>query len=117
MNPMLASVISLFVQKGWKVTSQTEHSASLEKKASSRTLAIILGAFALLIFFFGNMTVGIIAIIGALVLVALNNATKKSGTAQISILKDGTVQVSSNINSINRVYPPTETGNIVIRTS
>ncbi len=116
MNPLLANVISLFVQKGWKVTSQTEHSASLEKKASSTVLAIVLGIFALLIFF-ANMVIGIIAIVAVLLLIALNNATKKSGTAQISILQNGTVQVSSNISSINGVYPPSESGNLVIKTS
>ena len=117
MNPMLASVMSLFVQKGWKVTTQTEHSASLEKKASSVLLAVVLGSIALLIFLFSNTLIGIIAIVVVLLLVALNNATKKSGTVQINILKDGTIQVSSNIRSINGVYPPSNTGNIEIRTS
>ena len=96
MDPRLVQYVNQYVRDSWVVTSQSEFSASLEKKASSRILAIILGIVAFFIIFIDQL-IGLLCIIAVPCLVILNNFTKKSGTMNISLLHDGSVQVSSNI--------------------
>lgn len=101
----LEYVIAEFVSKGWTVTAEGDTSASLEKKASSRFLMLLLGIPAIFVLIFYSFMIGIIGVVIALVLVALNNATKKSGSVRIKLLPNGSVSVSSNINKFNVEYP------------
>ena len=114
MNPILVHYINVFVRNNWTVTSQSEFSASLEKKASSRGLAVFLGIISLIDFFVFGVIIGAISIAVSLLLIALNNATKKSGTVSISVFQDGTVQISSNIKKLNAVHPPSYQGKIKV---
>ena len=107
MDPRFTQLVDDFVRENWVITSQSEFSVSLVKKASSRTLAIILGVIAIFVLFF-DILIGLLCVIAVPLLVVLNNLTKKSGTMNISLLQDGSIRVSSNMKKYNKEYPPQE---------
>jgi hypothetical protein len=108
MNPSLMHFINTFVTKGWVVTTQSEFTCSLEKKAESRRLSILLGGISLFVMIFASTLIGFIMLIGSFLLILINNLTKKSGTMNISVSQDGVVQVSSNIKKLNGIYHPSD---------
>lgn len=97
-------IVASFVQKDWTVKSQSRETASLEKGVRSVGLAILLGIIALLVFMFYDLLLGALCIVGALVLVALNNATKRNKNAYVSVTPDGSVQVKSNKRGVSALY-------------
>ncbi len=98
----LGYVVGEFVKHNWTVTSQTDVQASLEKRPSSTVLAIAFGIVAILVLL-NNVLYGVICIGGVLLLVALNNATQRKGTAYITATTSG-VQVTSNFKRIQNTY-------------
>jgi hypothetical protein len=105
-------VISAFVKNNWVVLSRTDQSASLEKKASSYLLAIILGIPALYLLLFDRLLYAIVCISLVIILVVFNNFTKKTKSAHINLESDGTVVVTANVRRVSHKYPPGFKGSI-----
>jgi hypothetical protein len=97
-------IVSMFVRDHWLVVAQSGGQASLEKPITSKWLAILLGAIALFILIFYSILLGVLCIGVSLLLIALNNATKRRGTVHLSALPDGGVRVVSNRRSLNSIY-------------
>ena len=89
-------VLSEFVKDGWTIVSQSPDRVSLQKKPNSRGLAILLGAISLVVLVFVSALWGVVCLVATLLLVALNNATKKTETAFVSVTPNGTVNVVSS---------------------
>lgn len=112
----ITPVVKALVTDGWRVTSQTEKSASLEKKRGTNGLIVfLLAVISVGIFLFIDILWGIVAFIICLLLIALNNATQRSANALVSLQPDGSVDVTSSVRYLNAVYPPGYQGKIIGR--
>lgn len=111
-DELLEYVIAAFVQKDWKLISQTERSASFEKSNNNAAFAALLVMGALLVFLFLSSTYGLICLVTVAVLIGLSFLTQKRGNAQVTAMNDGSVRVVSNNKNVSNTYDAEYRGRI-----